>query len=423
MPFLKLQRDLDERAAQGLLRRRRVLESPQGVHITVDGKPYLSFCSNDYLGLANHPRLIAALQEGAQQNGVGSGASHLVSGHFSVHQQLENELAAFVNKPVALLFSTGYLANLGAVQALVGRGDTVFADKLNHASLNDAMFLSRAEVKRYRHGDVAHLAQLLEQTESGRKLIITDAVFSMDGDLAPLPELLALCEQYDAWLLVDDAHGFGVLGDEGRGSLFHFKSPPAPLLQSGEIKGSEYVHIPTLQKGGRGDFMHCKNDNAMQSPRIIYMATLGKAAGVSGAFVAAEPVVIDTLVQNARSYIYTTASPPALATALLASLTVLREEEWRRDQLRNLISQLASGLTDLPWKLMTSSTPIQPLLVGTNEGAIALSEGLRSRGIWVPAIRPPTVPQGTARLRISLSAIHTETDVAQLVEALHELAH
>jgi len=383
MPFLSLSKELEARAAQGLQRRRRVLESPQGVHVTVDGKPHLSFCSNDYLGLANHPQLIAALQTGAQLYGAGSGASHLVSGHCTVHQQLEYELAAFVRKSAALLFSTGYLANLGAVQALVGRGDTVYADKLNHASLNDAMLLSRAEVHRYRHNDMAHLEQLLEQTKSGRKLVITDAVFSMDGDMVPLPELLALCEQYDAWLLVDDAHGFGVLGDEGRGSLAHFH---------------------------------------LDSPRLIYMATLGKAAGVSGAFVAAEQVVIETLVQNARSYIYTTASPPALACALLASLAVLREEEWRREQLRKLIAQLRGGLSDLPWTLLPSSTPIQPLLVGGNEDAMALSDGLRARGIWVPAIRPPTVPQGTARLRISLSAAHSEADVAQLIEALHELA-
>jgi len=383
MPFTELQNKLNERAAQGLLRRRHVLETPQGVRITVSGKSYLSFCSNDYLGLANHPQLIAALQTGAQQYGVGAGASHLVSGHFAAHHQLENELAAFVDKPAALLFSAGYLANMGAVQALVGRGDTVFADKLNHASLNDAMQLSRAEIKRYRHNDMAQLAQLLEQTKSGRRLIITDAVFSMDGDLALLPELLALCDQHDAWLLVDDAHGFGVLGEQGRGSLAHFY---------------------------------------LDSPRLIYMATLGKAAGVSGAFVAAEKVVIETLVQNARSYIYTTASPPALAVALLASLNILREEDWRRGQLRKLITQLRAKLAELPWQLMPSQTPIQPLLVGGNEQAVALSEGLRARGIWVPAIRPPTVPQGTARLRISLSAAHSEQDVAQLIGVLHELA-
>jgi 8-amino-7-oxononanoate synthase len=384
MPFTQLHQELDERAALGLLRRRRVLQSPQGVHITVDGHSYLSFCSNDYLGLAQHPQLIAALQQGAQQYGVGAGASHLVSGHFASHHELEQALADFVGKPAALSFSTGYLANLGVVQALVGRGDTVFADRLNHASLNDAMLLARAAVKRYRHNDVAQLAQQLAECKNGRKLVVTDAVFSMDGDLAPLPEILALCQQHDAWLLVDDAHGFGVLGEQGRGALAHFN---------------------------------------LASPRIIYMATLGKAAGVSGAFVAAEEVVIQTLLQNARSYIYTTASAPALSIALQASLRLLREEGWRRERLQQLIAQLRSGLRELPWTLLPSDTPIQPLQVGGNEAALALSEGLRARGIWVPAIRPPTVPQGTARLRISLSAAHSAQDVAQLIEALHALAH
>jgi 8-amino-7-oxononanoate synthase len=384
LPFSNLQTELNSRAAQGLLRARRSLATPQGVRIIVDGKPYLSFCSNDYLGLANHPKLIEALQQGALQYGVGSGASHLVSGHFDAHQHFEEAFAQFVGKPAALSFSTGYMANLGVVQALVGRGDTVFADKLNHASLNDAMLLSRAEVKRYRHNDMVHLAQLLAEEKSGRKLIITDAVFSMDGDIAPLPELLALCEQYDAWLLLDDAHGFGVLGEQGRGVMSHF---------------------------------------GLSSPRIIYMATLGKAAGVAGACVAAEQVVIDTLLQNARSYIYTTAGPPALSVALLASLRLIQNEDWRREHLQQLIEQLRKGVKDLPWAMIASATPIQPLMVGTNEAALALSEGLRARGIWVPAIRPPTVPQGTARLRITLSAAHTESDVAELLEALHELAH
>ncbi|MDP1636977.1 MAG: 8-amino-7-oxononanoate synthase [Candidatus Nitrotoga sp.] len=388
MLFEVLQDELNTRAAQGLLRYRRELQGAQGTCVTVEGKSILSFSSNDYLGLANHPQLIAALQTGTQQVGLGAGASHLVSGHFSVHDELEQALAAFVSKPAALLFSSGYLANLGAVQALVGRNDRIFADKLNHASLNDAMLLSRAQVHRYRHNDMAHLAQLLGQPNSGRKLVITDAVFSMDGDLAPLPELLALCEQYDAWLLVDDAHGFGILGEQGRGSLFHHR-----------------------------------DSSGLASPRIIYMATLGKAAGVSGAFIAAEQVVIDTLVQNARSYIYTTASPPALSCAVLASLRLLQNEEWRRTQLSKLVAQLRAGLAGLPWELMYSDTPIQPLLVGNNNVAVALSEGLRTRGIWVPAIRPPTVPQGTARLRISLSAAHSEQDVAQLISALHELAH
>jgi 8-amino-7-oxononanoate synthase len=416
MPFSELQRDLNDRAAQSLLRSRRTLATPQSPHIVLGGttecgeasgggvpperllpqtagfasnvseahsKPYLAFCSNDYLGLASRPELTAALQQGAQQWGVGAGAAHLVSGHFGPHHQLEQQLAAFVGKPAALLFSTGYMANLGVVQALVGRGDTVFADKLNHASLNDAMLLSRADAKRYRHGDMAQLAQLLAQTPSGRKLVITDVVFSMDGDMAPLLELLALCEQHDAWLYVDDAHGFGVLGEQGRGSL---------------------VHV------------------GIAAQRIIYMATLGKAAGVSGAFVAAEQVVIDTLVNHAHSYVYTTATPPALSVALLQSLQLIAQGDELRTNLHRLIAQLRNGLADLPWQLMPSETAIQPLLIGDNLQALQLSEGLRERGIWVAAIRPPTVPQGTARLRITLSAAHTEADVDQLIGALHELA-
>ena len=383
MPFSALQSELNERASLGLLRQRSMLQSPQAPHIMVDGKSYLSFCSNDYLGLANHPQLIAALQQGAQQHGVGAGAAHLVSGHNATHHRLENELAAFVSKPAALLFSTGYMANLGVVQALVGKGDTVFADKLNHASLNDAMQLSRATAKRYRHNDMTQLAKLLKQAKSGRKLVITDAVFSMDGDLAPLPELLALCEQHDAWLLIDDAHGFGVLGEQGRGSLAHF---------------------------------------GIASKRVICMATLGKAAGVFGAFVAAEQVVIDTLINHARSYVYTTATPPALASALLESLRLIANGDELRDHLQRLIAQLRSGLRSLPWSVMPSATAIQPLLVGGNQAALNLSAGLRERGIWVAAIRPPTVPQGTARLRITLSAAHRAADVTRLIGSLHELA-
>jgi len=383
MPFSELQLELDERAAQGLLRARRTVSSPQSPHIVVDGKPYLAFCSNDYLGFANHPRLIAALQQGAQQWGAGAGAAHLVSGHFSPHEQLEDELAAFVGKPAALLFSTGYMANLGVVQALVGKGDTVFADKLNHASLNDAMLLSRASVQRYRHNDIAQLDTLLAQSGKGRKLICTDAVFSMDGDMARLPELLALCEAHDAWLLVDDAHGFGVLGAQGRGALSHF---------------------------------------GLDSPRIIYMATLGKSAGVFGAFVAAGQVVIDTLVNSARSYVYTTATPPALSLALLESLRLIEQGDALRAHLHSLIAQLRAGLQGLPWALMPSDTAIQPLLIGENQAALDLSMALRERGIWLAAIRPPTVPTGTARLRITLSAAHSVADVSRLLEALRELA-
>ena len=383
MPFTELQYSLDQREARGLLRTRRTLNSHQSSHIVVDGKPYLAFCSNDYLGLASHPQLIAALQSGVRQWGVGAGAAHLVSGHFDAHHQLEQKLAGFVGKPAALLFSTGYMANLGVVQALVGKDDTVFADKLNHASLNDAMQLSRAKVKRYRHSDMAQLAHMLSQTQGGRKLVITDAVFSMDGDIAPLRELLALCEQHEAWLYVDDAHGFGVLGNEGRGSLSHF---------------------------------------GITSERIIYMATLGKAAGVFGAFVAAEQAVIDTLVNHAHSYVYTTATSPALSVALLQSLQLIEQGDELRTHLRRIVAQLRSGLSDLPWQLMPSDTAIQPLLIGDNKQALSLSEGLRDRGIWVAAIRPPTVPHGTARLRITLSAAHSEADVKKLIGALHELA-
>lgn len=383
MPFVELQRELNERGTQGLLRQRRIISSPQSPHVEVDGRLLLSFSSNDYLGLANHPQLIKVLREGALKHGLGAGAAHLVSGHSTAHHELEQRIADFVGKPAALLFSTGYMANLGTVQALVGRGDTVFADKLNHASLNDAMLLCRAGVKRYRHGDMAQLAQLLEQTKSGRKLVVTDTVFSMDGDIAPLRELLALCEKHDAWLYVDDAHGFGVLGEQGRGSLSHF---------------------------------------GLASSRIIYMATLGKAAGVFGAIVAAEQAVIDTLINHANSYVYTTATPPALSVALLESVELIEQGDELREHLHRLIEQLRAGLADLPWQLMPSDTAIQPLLIGDNQEAMRLSDGLRERGIWLAAIRPPTVPQGTARLRITLSAAHSADDVERLIGALHELA-
>lgn len=378
----ELAAELAQRKSQGLLRSRRVLDGMQGARITADGSYVLSFCSNDYLGLARHPALIAAAQRGAAQYGVGAGASHLITGHHAAHHALEERLAAFVGLPAALLFSTGYMANIGIVTALLGRHDAVFADKLNHASLNDAALLSRARLQRYPHNDLSALEKLLAASKARRKLVVTDTVFSMDGDLAPVSELLTLCETYDAYLMLDDAHGFGVLGQHGQGMLEH---------------------------------------SGVNSERIIYMATLGKAAGVFGAFVAGPEVLIETLVQQARSYVYTTATPPLLAEALLASVRLIETEAWRREHLAELITQLRAQFKPRRWRLMPSYTPIQPLLIGSNEETLQVSEALRERGILVPAIRPPTVPKDEARLRISLSAAHSEADVAQLAQALTEL--
>ena len=376
---IELAADLAAREAQGLRRFRRLLESPQRARVTVDGRDYVAFCSNDYLGLAADQRLSAAAHEGIARYGVGGGASHLILGHSKAHHELEESLARFVLQPRALYFSTGYMANMGVVSALVGRGDAVFADRLNHASLNDAVLVSRATFKRYAHNDLDALERLLKTTPARRRLIVTDAVFSMDGDIAALEALLQLCERYDAYLFVDDAHGFGVLGESGRGVLAHFN---------------------------------------IASDRIIYMATLGKAAGVAGAFVAGNETLVETLIQNARTYIYTTATPPLLAHALMTSLQIIAQEEWRRERLRALIGQLRFGLAGCSWQLLPSTTPIQPLLIGGNDEALALSVRLAEAGLLVPAIRPPTVPQGTARLRISLSADHEAADVARLVETL-----
>lgn len=372
--------ELHELDSHGLQRRRRIVESAQGPLVRVDGELKLSFSSNDYLGLAGDPRITEALCEGARQWGAGAGASHLVTGHQHIHEELERRLAAFVGMPRALLFSSGYLANLAIVTTLATVSCEVFADRLNHASLNDAMLLSRVRFKRYPHCDLGTLEQQLSQSQAREKMVVTDAVFSMDGDVAPLDRLFELCERYDAWLVVDDAHGFGVLGKGGAGSLSHFQ---------------------------------------LDSPRIVYMGTLGKAAGVSGAFVSAADPVIELLVQQARPYIYTTASPPALACALIRSLELMAQESWRRERLAQLSAKLAATLQTRCWRLVPSTTPIQPLIVGTNREAVALSDALAAAGILVPAIRPPTVPEGTARLRISLSAAHSEQDVQRLIEALH----
>ena len=374
------------------LRRRRAVVTPDGgARLRINGRSMLAFCSNDYLGLSTHPELVQAACEGARAFGVGSGGSPLVSGHSAANEALEQELAAFVGLPRALYFYAGFSTNAGIIPALMGAGDAIFSDALNHACLIDGARLSRAQIHRYPHADLAALGRELSQSSASRKLVMTDAVFSMDGDCADIPALLTLCERHDALLLLDDAHGFGVQGPQGRGSL--------------------------AQAGLHG---------AQASRRVLYMATLGKAAGVAGAFVAGDDALVEWLLQKTRSYIFATAAPALLASALRASLRLIEQEEWRRSHLNGLVARLrsglAAGLKGSGWRLADSQTAIQPLLIGPNDAALAAMQGLRERGIWVPAIRPPTVPEGTARLRIALSAAHTEADIDQLIDALTTLA-
>jgi 8-amino-7-oxononanoate synthase len=371
--------ELAELNRQGLYRQRRMLESAQGTRVVVDGRKYLSFCSNDYLGLAADPRVADAAIESIRRYGVGAGASHLTSGHHRCHEELEVQCARIVGARRALLFSSGYLANLAVVSVLAGRSTEIFADRLNHASLNDAMILSRARCKRYAHCDLAALETALARSAAGGKTVVTDSVFSMDGDIAPLPGIAALCERHDAWLVIDDAHGFGVLGENGGGALEHF---------------------------------------GLHSARIAYVGTFGKAAGVSGAFVAGSDELIELLIQRARPYIYTTASPPAWAAALMKSLDLMRAESWRRQRLAALSERVSRTLALRRWRLASSRTAIQPVVVGDVSEALALSSALEAEGILVPAIRPPTVPAGSARLRISLSAAHAEADIDLLVQML-----
>lgn len=380
--FANLAIQLDSLKQQGLYRTRRVLETAQGVHIRVDGAAKINFCSNDYLGLANHPELIRASRKAVQVWGVGSGSAHLVCGHSAEHHALEEELADFTGRERALLFSTGYMANLGVISALLKKGDAVFEDRLNHASLLDGGLLSGAHFKRYRHADPAHLDALLNSSGSGRKLIVSDGVFSMDGDIAPLDSLAETVQMHHAWLAVDDAHGFGVLGRKGGGVVEHYglTSQAAPIL----------------------------------------VGTLGKAFGTSGAFVAGSELLIETLIQKARTYIYTTALPPAIAAATRVSLKLLVEEQWRREKLNSLIAQFRRGATQLGLALMPSLTPIQPIIAGASSRAQAISESLFKRGFLVGAIRPPTVPQGSARLRVTFSAEHTEAQIVQLLDALDQ---
>ena len=370
---------LDERRARHRYRRPQVMDAPSGRTTRVDGRALLNFCSNDYLGLANDAQVIAAFQDAANHWGVGSGASHLVCGHQRPHQELEEALAAHTGRPRALLFSTGYMANLGALTALVGPGDAVFQDRLNHASLLDAGLLSGARSRRFAHNDAEALAGQLARSPAPRKLVVTDGVFSMDGDQAPLADYLDACEAEDAWLMVDDAHGLGVLDGQGRGTLF----------------------------------AQAVNDRVP-----VYMGTLGKGLGTAGAFVAGSEDLIETLIQFARTYIYTTAMPAAVAAATLVSLEKARRESWRRDKLAALIARFRRGAAALGYELMASDTPIQPILIGGDGDALALSRVLAERGLRVTAIRPPTVPEGQARLRVTLSAAHEEADVDLLLDAL-----
>ncbi|MEQ1543831.1 8-amino-7-oxononanoate synthase [Methyloglobulus sp.] len=418
MVLFNLSLKLNELSQQGLYRSRRIVESPQGINLICDGKPVINFCSNDYLGLANHPDVINAFKSAVDKYGVGSGSAHLICGHSKAHHALEEELAAFTGRDRALLFSTGYMANMGAISALVGRGDTVFEDRLNHASLLDGGLLSGAKFKRYAHADTDHLDALLgdkvvfkNSTSSfslgekagmrelkpsiypphplprgegtfkdSHKLIVTDGVFSMDGDIAPLQALSAVAKKHSAWLLVDDAHGLGVLGDNGGGIL----------EQTG-----------------------LKQDDVQ-----VLVGTLGKAFGTFGAFVAGSEELIETLIQKARPYIYTTALPPAIAEATRTSLKIIQTESWRREKLRKLTEYFRAGAGQLNLPLMASTSPIQPLLLGQTEKAVSVSNFLLKQGFLVSAIRPPTVPANAARLRVTFSALHEEQQIDQLLDAL-----
>jgi 8-amino-7-oxononanoate synthase len=378
-----LAHELAALSAAGRARRRRTVEARErgGVHVRVDGHDCVAFCGNDYLGLADHPSVVEAFGGAARRWGVGSGASHLVSGHSTEHHALEDELAAFVGRPRAVLFSTGYMANLAIGSVLVGRGDAVFEDRLNHASLLDAGLASGARLSRYAHADVAALRAKLAARPAGRRaLVLTDGVFSMDGDVAPLGGLAEACASAGATLAVDDAHGFGVLGATGAGAV--------------EAAGLGLDEVPVL------------------------MCTLGKAVGTFGAFVAGSVPLVESLLQRGRTYVYTTALPPAVAAATRAALRLLREEAWRRSAVLDRVRQFRAGAAALGLRLLPSSTPVQPIMAGADTTAVAWSDALFAAGCWVPAIRPPTVPEGTSRLRVSLSAAHSADDVARLLEAL-----
>ncbi|EAS46809.1 8-amino-7-oxononanoate synthase [marine gamma proteobacterium HTCC2207] len=378
-----LQAQLNLRREEHLYRTRLNVASGCSSTLSVEGRSLINFCSNDYLGLASHPDISLALKQAADLYGTGSGASHLVSGHSVVHQKLEEQLAQYTGRPRALLFSTGYMANMGVINALVGRRDLVLQDQLNHASLLDGGRLSQADFKRYKHVDMASLEQRLEQSSAERKLIVSDGVFSMDGNLAPLSEISTLAKKHNAWLMVDDAHGVGVLGPQGGGLV--------------EQLGMNLKQVPVL------------------------VGTLGKSFGTFGAFVAGSEALIETLIQFSRSYIYTTALPPAVAAATLASLKIVRQESWRRDKLVQLVTRFRRGAEQIGLQLGGSNTPIQPVLINNDAKVMQVGQSLRDAGFLVGAIRPPTVPVGTGRLRITFSADHSEEQVDQLVAALDSL--
>ena len=374
------------RRQQNLYRQRLTLGTAQGPLVQLKGREYLNFSSNDYLGLANHPAVISAFQSSAEQYGVGAGASHLVVGHQQPHEDLEAALAKFTGRDRALLFSGGYMANLGVLKALLSKDDIIIQDKLNHASLIDGGIASGAQLLRYKHNDLDHLEQLLKKlppNDNGmRKILAVDGVFSMDGDIAPLDTLADICDAHDIALMVDDAHGFGVVGEQGAGCADHF--------------GLEQARLP------------------------IVMGTLGKALGVSGAFVAGSHEMIETLIQYSRTYIYTTALPPACAAAALQSLNMMNAEPERHQHLQRVISYFCGAISHLKFNILPSTTAIQPLIIGDSEKALVLSQALFDAGLLVSAIRPPTVPKGSARLRITLTAAHSFAQIDQLIDVLRQ---
>lgn len=383
----ELRTALEQRKAEARYRHNRVRTSQQGVNVIIEGKPLVSFCSNDYLGLATHPALKKAFIDVVNEQGVGSGAAHLLTGHSNYHQQLEEDLAEFTGQQRALLFSTGYMANLAVIDGLLQQGDAVIQDKLNHASLLDGGRITEAKQYRFPHANMKLLHKRLHNAaEAKHKLIVSDGVFSMDGDIAPLPEIMALASQHKAAVVIDDAHGFGVIGNHGKGTV-------------------EYFDV-----------------TAEQAPIVV--GTFGKALGTSGAFIAADADVIETLVQQARSYIYTTAQPAAIAAASIESLKLVERESWRRDKLASLIAQFRLGAEQLGLQLMPSETPIQPIVIGDEAEVLAAATKLEQQGFLVGAIRPPTVPKGSARLRVTFSAEHDESQVEQLLNALeYSLVH